>query len=110
MDLDSSIVIDLERDSKYYVQIATKQYCSPKFWQAFNNQKPLSAQELIHEDHYQLINTLDNVCMDRQDLTEETKNMLEILRSTNTIEDAIYKISRKLELMHKVFSEIRNSK
>jgi hypothetical protein len=35
--------------------------------------------------------------------------MLEILRSTNTIEDAIIKISRKLPLMHKVFSEIRNS-
>ena len=33
--------------------------------------------------------------------------MLEILRSTNTIEDAIYKISRKLELMHKIFSQIR---
>jgi hypothetical protein len=36
--------------------------------------------------------------------------MLEILRSTNTIEDAIYIISRKLELMHKVFGEIRQSK
>jgi hypothetical protein len=35
--------------------------------------------------------------------------MLEILRSTNTIEDAIYVIFRKAELMHKVFSEIRNS-
>ena len=35
--------------------------------------------------------------------------MLEILRSTNTIENAIYIISRKLELIHKVFSEIRNS-
>jgi hypothetical protein len=35
--------------------------------------------------------------------------MLEILQSTNTIEDAIYRISRKLEFMHKVFSEIRNS-
>jgi hypothetical protein len=36
--------------------------------------------------------------------------MLEILESTNTIEHAIYKISRNLEFMHKVFSEIRNSK
>jgi hypothetical protein len=35
--------------------------------------------------------------------------MLEILR-TNTIENAIYIISRKLELMHKLFSEIRNLK
>ena len=35
--------------------------------------------------------------------------MLEILRSTNTIEDAVYIISRKLELMHKVFNEVRNS-
>jgi hypothetical protein len=49
------------------------------------------------------------VCKGRKDLTEETKFMLEILRSTNTIEDAIYIISRKLELMNKVFSGIRDS-
>jgi hypothetical protein len=36
--------------------------------------------------------------------------MLEILHCTNTIEDAIYIISRKLELMHKIFSQIRQSK
>jgi hypothetical protein len=30
-----------------------------------------------------------------------------ILRSTNTIEDAIYIISRKLEMIHKVLSELR---
>jgi hypothetical protein len=47
------------------------------------------------------------VCKGRKDLTQETKIMLDILRSTNTIEDAIYIISRKLELMHKVFGEIR---
>jgi hypothetical protein len=35
MDMGSALVIDLEEDSKYYVQIATKEYCSPKFWQAF---------------------------------------------------------------------------
>ena len=35
--------------------------------------------------------------------------MLEVLHSTNTIEDAIYIISRKLELMHKVFSQIWQS-
>jgi hypothetical protein len=35
--------------------------------------------------------------------------MLEILRSTNTIEDAVFLISRKLELMHKIFSKIRSS-
>ena len=49
------------------------------------------------------------MCKGRKDLTEETKFMLEILRSTNTIEDAIYIISRKLELMDKVFSGIRDS-
>jgi hypothetical protein len=48
------------------------------------------------------------VCEGRKDLTEMTKFMLEILRDTNTIENVIYIISRKLELMHKVFSEIRN--
>jgi hypothetical protein len=36
--------------------------------------------------------------------------MLEILQNTNTIEDAIYIISRKLELMLKIFNEIRQSK
>jgi hypothetical protein len=62
MDLDSSIVIDLERDSQYYVQVATKQYCSPKYWKAFNNQTLLSSQDLIQEDHYQIVKTLDEVC------------------------------------------------
>jgi hypothetical protein len=33
--------------------------------------------------------------------------MLDILRSTNTIESDLDIISRKLELMHKVFSQIR---
>jgi hypothetical protein len=35
--------------------------------------------------------------------------MLQILQNTNTIEKAIIAISRDLELMHKVFSKIRNS-
>jgi hypothetical protein len=65
---------------------------------------------LIQEDHYQLLSTLEAIFKDRKDLTEETKIMLEILRSTNTIEDAIYIISRNLELMHKVFSQIRQLK
>jgi hypothetical protein len=65
---------------------------------------------LIQEDHYQILSTLEAVCKDRKDLTQETKIMLEILRSTNTIEDAINIISRKLELMHKLFSQIRQSK
>jgi len=64
---------------------------------------------LIQEDHYQILSTLDAVCKSRKDLTEDTKFMLEILRSTNTIEDAVFLISRKLELMHKIFSKIRSS-
>jgi len=36
MDLGSAIVIDLEGESQYFVQVATKDYCSPKFWDAFN--------------------------------------------------------------------------
>jgi uncharacterized protein Yka (UPF0111/DUF47 family) len=70
----------------------------------------LSAQDLIQEDHHQIVKTLDKVCEGLKDLTEETKLMLEILRSTNTIEHAIYKISRNLEFMNKIFSEIMNSK
>jgi hypothetical protein len=72
--------------------------------------KPLSAKDLIEEDHFQIVKTLDVVCKGREDITEETQFMLEILRRTNTIEHAIYKISRNLEFMHKIFSEIRNSK
>ena len=110
MDLGSALTIEIEEEIQYYVQVATKEYCSPKFWEAFNYQKPLSAKELIQEDHYQILRTLDSLCKGRLDLTDETKTMLEILRSTNTIENAIYMISRKLELIHKVFSDIRNSR
>lgn len=109
MDLGSALVLDLEGESQYYVQVATKEFCSPKFWQAFNSQTPLSGQELIQEDHYQILSTLDAVCEGRKDLTEDTKFMLQILRSTNSIEDALHTISRKQELMHKIFSELRNS-
>lgn len=35
--------------------------------------------------------------------------MIQILQTTNTIENAIYRISRNLEFMYKVFSEIRNN-
>ena len=76
MDMGSALVIDLEEDSKYYVQVATKEYCSPKFWHAFENQTPLSAQELIEEDHYQILSTLEAVCKGRTDLTEGTQLML----------------------------------
>ena len=107
MDLGSALILGLEGERQYYVQVATKEYCSPKFLQAFNSQTPLSAQELIEEDHHQILSTLDAVRKGREDLTLETKIMLDILRSTNTIEDAIYIISSKLELMHKVFSQIR---
>ena len=110
MDLGSALILDLKGERQYYVQIATKEFCSPKFWQAFKSQTPLSAQQLIQEDHYQLLTTLNAVCKGRQDLTKETKIMLEILQNTNTIEDAIYIISRNFQLIHKVFSEIRQSK
>ena len=91
------------------MQVATREYCSSKYWEAFINQTPLSAQELIQEDHYQILRTLDVVCKDRKDLTEDTKFMLEILRNTHTIEDALHTISRKLKLMKKVFGELTNS-
>ena len=109
MDMSSSILIDSFAISGYKVQIINNLYCSPKFLSAQKMQTLLSARDLIEEDHYQLNKTLDIVCRNCKDLTEETKLMLEILRSTNTIENAIYKISRNLEFMHKVFSEIRQS-
>ena len=90
MDLGSALTIDQEGDRQNYVQVATKEYCSPKFWEAFNSQTPLSAQELIEEDHYQLVRTLDAVCKGRMDITQETKLMLETLRNTNTIQDALH--------------------
>ena len=76
MDMGSALVIDLEEDSNYYVQVATKEYCSPKFWQAFKKQTSLSAQELIEEDRYQILTTLEAVCKGRTDLTEGTEMML----------------------------------
>lgn len=48
------------------------------------------------------------MCKGRKDLTEETKFMLDILRATNTIEDALYIIFRRLEFVHKVFNELMN--
>ena len=107
--MGSALILYLEGDSQYYVQVATKEYCSPKFWQAFRNQTPLSAQDLIEEDHFQILSTLDDICNGRKDLTEDTKFMLEILRGTNTIEDALLLISRKIKLMLKVFRDIRYS-
>ena len=109
MSLNSALVLDLECDTQYFVQIASKEYCSPNYWLAFKSQTPLSAQELIQEDHYKLLATLEAVCKGRKDLTEETKFMLEILRSTNTIENALHIISRKLEFMNKIFRKIRES-
>jgi hypothetical protein len=52
MDLGSALVIDYKKSSKYYVQVATKEYCSAKFWDAFKKGKPLSYDDLIKEDHY----------------------------------------------------------
>ena len=35
--MGSALTIDLVKENKYYVQVATKEYCSPKFWNAFNS-------------------------------------------------------------------------
>jgi hypothetical protein len=35
MDMGSALILDLERKTQYKVQVATKEYCSPKFWEAF---------------------------------------------------------------------------
>jgi hypothetical protein len=37
MDMGSALILDLEGESKYYVQVATKEYRSPKFLDSFNN-------------------------------------------------------------------------
>ena len=37
MDLGSALILDLDGERQYYVQVATKEYCSPKFLQAFNS-------------------------------------------------------------------------
>ena len=49
------------------------------------------------------------MCEGREDLTEDTNFMLGIMRTTNSIEDAVHMISMKLDFMHKVFKEIRQS-
>ena len=69
MDLGSALILDLDGERQYYVQVATKEYCSPKFLNAFNNQTPLSKQDLIQEDHYQITRTFEDVCKGRKDLT-----------------------------------------
>ena len=73
MDMSCAIVIDSKLNCGYYVQIANDDYSSPKFNQAFEDETPLSAQDLIQEDHYQIFRTLDEVCKVREDLTKETK-------------------------------------
>jgi hypothetical protein len=75
--------------------------------QALKSQTPLTAKDLIQEDHYQLLCTLDDVCINRKDLTLDTKFILEVLRSENSIEDALQIISRKLDFINKVLSKIR---
>jgi hypothetical protein len=90
MDMSCAIVIDSNYNTDYYVQIGNKYYSSRKFYKAAKNKSPLRAKDLIEEDHYQIVRTLDELCEGRKDLTEETKFMLKILRSSNTIEHAIY--------------------
>jgi hypothetical protein len=72
MDLDTALILDLEGDRQYFVQIATKEYCSAKFWEAFRSQTPLTRQDLIEEDRHQLFATLDKIYKDRKDLTKDT--------------------------------------
>jgi hypothetical protein len=47
MDMSSALVIDSNNYTGYYIQIANEYYSSPKFWQAFEDKKPLSAEDLI---------------------------------------------------------------
>lgn len=32
MDMGSALIIGQEEDTQYYIQVATKEYCSQKFW------------------------------------------------------------------------------
>jgi hypothetical protein len=109
MDLGSALVLDYEEDTQYYVQVATKEYCSPKFLHAFTTQTPLTSDDLILEDHYQMLRTLEAVCEGRKDLTEHTKFMLECLRKSKSIEEAMNKIARKLDLTYKIFSQLQDT-
>ena len=90
MDMGSAIVIESNSKTKYYVEKENEFYSSPQFIQAVNEKTPLSAQDLIQEDHNQIVETLDFVCKGRMDLTEETDLMLKILKNTKTIDNAIH--------------------
>ena len=56
-----------------------------------------------------MLSTLEAVCEGRKDLTEDTKFMLESLRKSKSIEEAMNKIARKLDLTHKIFSQLQDT-
>jgi hypothetical protein len=86
MDLGTSMVLSPHEDgddlSRYLVSFATKGYCSNKFYQACgfgegSVQIPLTRQDLMQEDHYQMLQTLKELVKAREDnVTEYTSFML----------------------------------
>jgi hypothetical protein len=64
---------------------------------------PLARHDLIKEDHYQMLRTLDDLVRDRKDITENTKFMLEMMRESGTIEEAMFKIVSKVEIGGNIF-------
>ena len=77
MDLGTSMVLspldEGEDLSRYLVSFATKGYSSTKFYQACgfeegSMQIPLSRHDLIQEDHNQMLQTLNELVIDREEL------------------------------------------
>jgi hypothetical protein len=57
----------------------------------------MTRQDLINEDHYQMLQTLIELVKGRDNITEYTKFMLEMMKKSVNIEEAMSKIVRKCE-------------
>ena len=63
----------------------------------------MTRHDLIKEDHYQMLQTLIELVKGRENITENTKFMLEMMKKSVNIEEAMSKIVRKCEFTAKIF-------
>jgi hypothetical protein len=60
---------------------------------------PLTRHDLIKEDHYQMLQTIRKLVQDRGNITKNTQFMIEMMKESVTIEEAMSKIVRKCEFI-----------
>ena len=71
--------------------------------------KLLTRHDLIKEDRYQMLQTLIEVVRDRKNITENTQFMIKMMEESESIEEALGKIVRKVEFTAKIISRIQDS-